>query len=122
MSAKIEIFKQFTFDSAHFLPNVPEDHKCRRIHGHTYILEVYIEGPLKEQFEWVEDFAVVKAAVNPVIKELDHYLLNDIPGLENPTCERIAIYIWNRIKPNLPGLKKIRLNETPTSGVVYRGE
>ncbi|TVR78241.1 MAG: 6-carboxytetrahydropterin synthase QueD [Saprospirales bacterium] len=118
----MEIFKQFTFDSAHFLPNVPEDHKCRRIHGHTYILEVYIEGPLKEQFEWVEDFAVVKAAVNPVIKELDHYLLNDIPGLENPTCERIAIYIWNRIKPNLPGLKKIRLNETPTSGVVYRGE
>ena len=118
----MEIFKQFTFDSAHYLPHVPEGHKCKRMHGHTYRLVVFLEGPLKEKMEWVEDFAVVKSTVNPVIKRLDHYVLNDIPGLENPTCERIAIWIWDQIKADLPHLAKIELFETPTSGVVYRGE
>ena len=118
----MQIFKQFTFDSAHFLPNVPEGHKCKNMHGHTYRLVVYLEGPLKVHLEWVEDFAVVKNAINPIIKELDHQVLNDLPGLENPTCEQIAIWIWNRIKPQLPLLKKIELHETPTSGVVYKGK
>jgi 6-pyruvoyltetrahydropterin/6-carboxytetrahydropterin synthase len=118
----MQIFKQFTFDSAHFLPNVPAGHKCREMHGHTYRLVVYIEGELDPTVGWVMDFAELKRVIGPVVKAVDHKLLNDIPGLENPTCERIAIWIWDRIKPEIPLLKKIELHETPTSGVVYDGK
>lgn len=115
------IFKQFTFDSAHFLPNVPEGHKCREIHGHTYRLTVFIEGDPDPKLGWVIDFAELKGAIEPIVKMVDHKFLNNIEGLENPTCELIAVWLWDRIKPKVPGLKKIELNETPTSGVVYEG-
>ena len=115
------IFKSFTFDSAHFLPRVPENHKCRRMHGHTYHLTVYLDGELDSELGWVADFADVKDVVKPLIDALDHRILNDIPGLENPTCEQITLWLWNRIKPELPGLSKIKLMETPTSGSVYTG-
>lgn len=118
----MEIFKQFTFDSAHFLPNVPLDHKCRGMHGHTYRLVVYIEGTPDPHVGWVMDFADLKKVADPLVKELDHRLLNEIEGLENPTCERIAIWIWDRLKPSLPQLSRIELHETPTSGVVYNGK
>lgn len=118
----MELFKDFTFDSAHFLPHVPEDHKCRRIHGHTYRLRVYVDGPLDAQLGWVMDFADLKKVVDPLVKQLDHYLLNDLPGFENPTCERIAIWFWDHIKPRVPILSRVILHETPTSGVEYRGE
>lgn len=117
----MELFKKFTFDAAHFLPNVPEGHKCREIHGHTYLLTVYVEGIPDAQLGWIIDFADLKQAVEPIVKELDHKFLNNIPGLENPTCEHIAVWLWNRIKPLVPQLSKIELYETPTSGVVYRG-
>lgn len=116
------IFKEFTFDSAHFLPNVPDGHKCKRIHGHTYRLTVFFEGKLVEHLEWVIDFAEVKRVLNPIIAQVDHQLLNDIEGLENPTCEKIAVWLWNKIKAEIPMLTKIQLNETPTSGVVYEGD
>lgn len=116
------IFKQFTFDSAHFLSKVPDTHKCKQIHGHTYRLVIYLDGPLHSDLGWVMDFGVVKQVVSPVIDILDHRLLNDIPGLENPTCELVAKWIWDQIKPGLPLLSKIELHETPTSGVVYSGE
>lgn len=118
----MEIFKQFTFDSAHFLPNVPPEHKCRAMHGHTYRLVLYLEGALDPELGWVMDFAEVKQVVDPIIQMVDHRLLNEIPGLENPTCERIAIWLWEHIKPGLPALCRVELHETPTSGVVYRGE
>jgi 6-pyruvoyltetrahydropterin/6-carboxytetrahydropterin synthase len=118
----MQIFKSFTFDSAHFLPNVPVGHKCKEIHGHTYRLIVYIEGPLDEHIGWVADFADIKKMIEPVIKSVDHKLLNELPGLENPTCERIAIWLWDKIKANVPALVKIELHETPTSGVVYEGK
>lgn len=117
----MQIFKQFTFDSAHFLPNVPEGHKCREIHGHTYRLTVFVEGDPDPQLGWVIDFAELKAAIEPIVKSVDHKFLNKIEGLENPTCELIAVWLWDRIKPLVPKLKKIELNETPTSGVVYEG-
>ncbi len=115
------IFKQFTFDSAHFLPFVPDGHKCKNVHGHTYQLTVFIEGALDPQIGWVMDFAVLKDAVNPIVDMLDHKLFNNIEGLENPTCEHVAVWLWNKIKPQVPQLKKIELNETPTSGVIYEG-
>ncbi len=115
------IFKEFNFDSAHFLPNVPDGYKCKGIHGHTYRMTIYFEGDLDEQFGWVIDFAEIKNEVNPIIKSIDHKLLNDIEGLENPTCEVIAIWIWNKIKQRIPLLCRIELFETLTSGVVYEG-
>ena len=117
----MQIFKQFTFDSAHFLPNVPEGHKCKEIHGHTYHLTVYLDGDLDEKLGWVIDFTDVKNVIDPIIKSIDHQFLNNISGLENPTSEVMAIWLWNKIKPELPQLSKIELNETPTSGVIYEG-
>lgn len=118
----MQIFKKFTFDSAHFLPNVPEGHKCKNIHGHTYHLTIYINDQLDLNLNWVMDFAAINKAVEPIIKSIDHKLMNEIPGLENPTCEQIAIWLWDQIKLQIPQLVKIVLNETPTSGVIYTGK
>ncbi len=115
------IFKQFSFDSAHYLPNVPEGHKCKEVHGHTYKLIVYLEDKLDDKLGWVADFAEVKQIVTSVVTIIDHKLLNNIEGLENPTCELLAVWIWNKVKDQLPALKKIELHETPTSGVIYEG-
>ena len=116
------LFKEFTFDSAHLLPNVPEGHKCKEMHGHTYRLRVWVEGPLHPQLGWVMDFADLKKVVKPVVESLDHKCLNKLPDLENPTCERIAVYIWDKVKPQLPLLARVELHETPTSGVIYDGK
>lgn len=115
------IYKQFTFDSAHFLPNVPEQHKCRQLHGHTYHLTIFLEGDVLEEEGWIMDFTDLKKAVQPVINTVDHRFLNDIPGLENPTTELFSIWLWKKIKPLLPALKRIELKETPGSGVIYEG-
>ena len=115
------IFKQFTFDSAHFLPRLPEGHKCREIHGHTYRLTIYLEGPVNEESGWVVDFSDLKSTAQLVIGEVDHKFLNKVEGLENPTCELLARWLWNRLLPGLPQLKRIELYETPTSGVIYEG-
>lgn len=115
------IFKEFTFDSAHFLPNVPIGHKCREMHGHTYRLRVWIEDRQDPVLGWVMDFADLKSIVKPIIEILDHKCMNNIEGLENPTCEMIAVWIWNKLKPSLPKMCRIELHETPTSGVIYEG-
>lgn len=117
----ITIYKQFTFDAAHYLPHVPEDHKCRNLHGHTYLLTVYIEDGVKTPEGWVLDFAEMKQLIKPIIGQLDHTLLNDVPGLANPTAELLAVWLWNKLKLVLPQLKRIELKETPESGVIYEG-
>ncbi|RKD16198.1 6-carboxytetrahydropterin synthase QueD [Pelobium manganitolerans] len=116
------IYKQFTFDAAHFLPNVSETHKCRKIHGHTYHLTLFFEGEVSAEYGWVIDFADIKKHVNPIVKSLDHHFLNEIEGLENPTSEVICMWLWNKIKPLIPELCRIELKETPTSGAVYSGK
>src|SRR3569833_1847203 len=103
------IYKQFTFDSAHFLPNVPEGRKCREMLGHTYLLILYAEGGVKQAEGWVIDFGDIKNIMRPINDILDHHLLNEIPGLENPTAELLAIWLWNKIKPRIPMLKKNRI-------------
>ncbi len=115
------IFRVFTFDSAHFLPNVPEGHKCGNIHGHTYKLIVHLTGKLDENYGWLMDFAELKSKINTVLSLIDHKLLNDVDGLKNPTCENLAVWLWDRIKLTVPLLDKIELNETPQSGVIYCG-
>ncbi len=117
----MELFKVFQIEAAHFLPNVPEGHKCRRLHGHSFQIEVHVSGPLDAHFGWVMDFADIKRAFEPLYRQLDHHCLNDIPGLENPTSEHLARWIWQRLKPDLPTLSKIVIRETCTSGCIYSG-
>lgn len=116
-----EIFKEFTFESAHRLPNVPAGHKCGRMHGHSFRFEVHVGGPVGEVSGWVMDFADMKIAVKPLVEQLDHYVLNDIEGLENPTSENLASWLWQRLAPRLPGMTKIVVRETCTSGCVLTG-
>ena len=115
------LYKQFTFDAAHYLPKVPDGHKCKQMHGHTYHLTIFIEGEVLKERGWVLDFGDIKELLKPVLGVIDHALLNNIPGLENPTAELFSIWLWGKIKPLLPELKKIELKETPTSGVIYEG-
>ena len=117
----MEIFREFTFEAAHRLPNLPADHKCSRLHGHSFRVTVHVEGPLREREGWVMDFADLKRVFQPLYDRLDHYYLNDIEGLENPTSEVLAKWIWDRLVPFLPGLTQIMVRETCTSGCVYRG-
>lgn len=118
----MEIWKDFTFEAAHRLPNVPEGHKCARLHGHSFKTRVYVDGPVDKSLGWVVDFSDIKAAFKPLEQQLDHHYLNEIEGLENPTSENIAIWIWDRLKPQIPHLSKIVVRETCTCGCIYRGE
>lgn len=117
----MEIFKTFSFDAAHRLEHLPEGHKCRRLHGHTYTVTIFCEGPVDPKTGWVMDFADIKQAMSPLLKQLDHHYLNDIPGLELSTTERLAEWMWAKLKPSLPLLSKIEIRETPTSGCTYHG-
>jgi 6-pyruvoyltetrahydropterin/6-carboxytetrahydropterin synthase len=117
----MEIYKEFRFEAAHRLPNVPAGHKCARLHGHSFNVRVYVDGPVDPHLGWVMDFADLKAVVKPLIERLDHYYLNDIEGLENPTSEQLAKWIWRRLKPALPLLSRIVVIETCTSGCEYAG-
>jgi 6-pyruvoyltetrahydropterin/6-carboxytetrahydropterin synthase len=118
----MEVFKVFSIEAAHWLPNVPEGHKCRRMHGHSFRIEIHVSGPLDAKLGWVMDFAELKEAFQPVFDQLDHRCLNDIAGLENPTSENLARWIWQRLKPALPALSKVVIRETCTSGCVYEGD
>ena len=118
----MEICKVFDFEAAHRLPHVPPGHKCARLHGHSFRVGVYVSGPVGRDTGWVMDFADIKAAVDPIHRQLDHYYLNEIEGLENPTSENLARWIWRRLKPALPLLSKLVVHETCTSKVIYRGE
>jgi 6-pyruvoyltetrahydropterin/6-carboxytetrahydropterin synthase len=117
----MEIYKEFTFEAAHRLPNVAGGHKCARLHGHSYRVSVHVEGEVGEADGWVLDFGDVSDAVKPVIKQLDHYYLNEIAGLENPTSEVLAVWLWDRLVDELQGLTKVGVRETCTSGCLYRG-
>ena len=118
----MEIFKEFTFEAAHRLPNVPSGHKCSRLHGHSFNVSLHVVGPVGADSGWVCDFADLSSAMQPVLHQLDHYYLNEIEGLENPTSEVLARWIWDRLRPAMPDLSQIVVRETCTSGCVYRGE
>jgi 6-pyruvoyltetrahydropterin/6-carboxytetrahydropterin synthase len=118
----VEIFKAFTLESAHRLPNVPAGHKCARVHGHSFRVEIHVRGPVDAHLGWVMDFADLKAAFQPLYQQLDHHYLNDVPGLENPTSENLARWIWQRLRPALPQLSAVVVHETCTSGARYTGD
>ena len=115
------VFKEFSFEAAHRLPNVPADHKCARLHGHSFLVRLTVAGTVGDASGWVMDFADITAAMAPLHEALDHRYLNEIEGLENPTSENLALWVWQRLKPRLPALAKLVIHETCTSGCEYRG-
>jgi 6-pyruvoyltetrahydropterin/6-carboxytetrahydropterin synthase len=117
----MDIFKIFTLEAAHRLPNVPPGHKCARLHGHSFRVEIHVAGEPDPHTGWVMDFADIKAAFQPIHDRIDHHYLNDIEGLDNPTSEILAIWIWRQLKPALPQLSRIVVHETCTSGATYAG-
>jgi 6-pyruvoyltetrahydropterin/6-carboxytetrahydropterin synthase len=118
----MDIFRVFQVESAHRLPNVPAGHKCARLHGHSFRIEVHVSGPVDGELGWVMDFADLRRSFQPVYDQLDHHYLNDIVGLENPTSENLAKWIWQQLTPELAGLNKIIVQETCNAGCIYRGE
>lgn len=117
----MEIFKEFRIEAAHRLPHVPAGHKCARLHGHSFLIGVYVGGKVEPSTGWVCDFADISSAMQGVCSTLDHHYLNDVPGLENPTSEQLAMWIWRQVAPALPGLSRIVVHETCNSGCEYRG-
>jgi 6-pyruvoyltetrahydropterin/6-carboxytetrahydropterin synthase len=118
----MEIFKEFTFEAAHRLPHVPAGHKCARLHGHSFRVELHVRGPVDPATGWVMDFADIKRAFQPFYDQLDHNYLNEVEGLANPTSEHLARWIWRRLRPSLPELCRVVIHETCTSGCIYQGE
>jgi 6-pyruvoyltetrahydropterin/6-carboxytetrahydropterin synthase len=113
--------RTFRFESAHFLPKVPAGHKCARMHGHSYQVDIIIEGEINPDLGWLIDFAEIDDKVSPLIKKLDHQILNEIEGLGNPTSELLAVWLWERVVGTLPGLVELVVSETQSSRCVYRG-
>lgn len=118
---RVSLWKEFRFEAAHRLPNLPVGHKCGRLHGHSFCVEVHVEGPVDSRTGMLVDYAEIKAAFGELDEQLDHRYLNQLPGLENPTSENIVCWIWQHLKPRLPQLRRLVLRETCTVGCVYEG-
>jgi 6-pyruvoyltetrahydropterin/6-carboxytetrahydropterin synthase len=119
---RISLTKTFRFEAAHWLPCFPEGHKCRRMHGHSFLVDVVVEGEVDPARGYLMDYGDMKKAIAPVEQQLDHYVLNDIAGLENPTAEMLSRWIFERLKPTLPLLAIVRVHETCTTACEYRGD
>src|SRR5437867_9593965 len=110
---RVRLTKDFSLEAAHTLPHAPEGHKCRRMHGHSYVIAVSVEGPVEADTGWLYDHAEINEAMKPLIEQLDHRCLNEIEGLENPTVENLCAWFWKRLAPHCPGLCEIVIHETP---------
>ena len=117
----VRLVKTIDFEAAHFLPTFPEGHKCRRLHGHSYKVDIVVEGEVPPEQGYLIDYAEIKAAFEPLKQQLDHSCLNEVEGLANPTSEMIAKWIWDRLKPRLPLLAEVVIHETCSSRCEYRG-
>jgi 6-pyruvoyltetrahydropterin/6-carboxytetrahydropterin synthase len=117
----VRLIREFRFEAAHRLPKVPPGHKCARLHGHSFKVEVAVHGPVNEETGWFLDYDVVDGAFRPLHDLLDHHYLNEIPGLENPTSEILAKFVWDRMKPTLPSLEKVIVHETCDARCEYEG-
>lgn len=119
---KVELRRTFQFEAAHRLPHLPDTHKCHRLHGHSFKVELAVAGPCDPHRGWLMDYADIAAAFQPLLDQLDHRYLNEVPGLQNPTSENLAAWIWARLKPALPQLVEVVVAETCQARCVYRGE
>lgn len=118
----VRLFHTFTFEAAHHLPSFPDGHKCRRMHGHSFRVDVIVEGDIPAGRHYLIDYGDIKTVVDPIHSRIDHHCLNEVPGLENPTSEMIAVWLWDQIKPRLPLLNQVNVYETCTSRCEYRGK
>lgn len=118
----VELVREYRFEAAHMLPRVPDGHRCKRLHGHSYKVEIAVAGPVDEETGWLIDFYDMDAAVTPLIDALDHRTLNDLPELDNPTCERLCAWLWTRLVPRLPQLAAVTVWETVDARCSYRGQ
>ena len=118
----MELRRTFQFEAAQTLPKAPPGHKCRRMHGHSFKVEISVEGEVDPTAGWLYDHAEITAAMKPLMEQLDHSYLNEIPGLENPTIENMARWFWQKLEPLCSGLCEIVVHETPTARCLYRGE
>jgi 6-pyruvoyltetrahydropterin/6-carboxytetrahydropterin synthase len=118
----VELMKEYRFEAAHRLPRVPETHKCARVHGHSYRVELFVTGPVDPATGWLIDFGVIDDSWAELHERLDHHYLNDVPGLENSTCENIAVYLWNEVKKKVAQLSAVTVWETNDSNCTYRGQ
>ncbi len=119
---KVELSRAYDLSAAHRLPRAPEGHKCRGLHGHSYRIEVVVLGDVDPEMGWLMDYGEIDRQVRPVLAELDHRTLNEIPGLENPTSEILCVWLWERLQGGLPGLKRISVAETDASACHYYGD
>jgi 6-pyruvoyltetrahydropterin/6-carboxytetrahydropterin synthase len=120
---RVELTRDYTFEAAHRLPNVPPAHQCHRMHGHSFRIGITVAGEVDEAMGWLVDFDQITQVVEPVIRrELDHRTLNDVPGLGNPTSELLAAWLWKRLRPSLPLLAAVTVHETCTARCTYRGD
>jgi len=118
---KIVLTREFTFDAAQSLTVFPEGHKCRRLHGHTFLVQISVKGDVDAKTGLLYDHAVIAQKMKPLIETVDHSYLNEIPGLENPTLELLCLWFWNKLSGELPGLSEVRINETPRAWCSYQG-
>lgn len=120
---RVELTRVYSFEAAHRLPHVRADHKCARLHGHSFRIEIGVSGEVDPAMGWLIDFGDITAAVEPLLRaELDHRTLNDVPGLENPTSEVLCGWLWSRLAPRFPGLSSVTVHETCTARCTYRGQ
>jgi 6-pyruvoyltetrahydropterin/6-carboxytetrahydropterin synthase len=119
---RVRLVKSFRFEAAHFLPTFPAGHKCRRLHGHSFRVDVHVEGEVLEDRGYLIDYGEIQAATEPLREQVDHYCLNEIDGLQNPTSEVLARWLWERLEPQLPLLAEIVVHETCSSRCAYRGD
>ncbi len=118
----IQLTKEFAFEAAHHLPAVPNGHKCRRLHGHSYKIVVTVTGPMDEKLGWILDLGEISTAFKPLMDQLDHRYLNEVPGLENPTSENLALWIFRRLTVSGATLVSVTVKETCTSSVTVYAE
>jgi len=121
-AVKVRLIREYRFESAHRLPRVPEGHKCARLHGHSFKVEVAVRGSVDEQTGWFIDYGDLDELWRPIGEQLDHHYLNEIPGLENPTSEVLAAWLWRRLSPALPGLARVTVHETCDARCDYEGD
>lgn len=119
---RVRLVHEFRFEAAHLLPKVPAGHKCARLHGHSFKIELAIVGNTNPETGWFLDYGDLYALWQPLYDQLDHRYLNEIPGLENPTSENVVKFIWDSLKPRLPELEQVTIYETCDARCEYRGE
>ena len=118
----VRLIKELRFEAAHRLPNVPEGHKCARLHGHSFKVELAVRGPVNEKTGWFLDYSELDRLWQPIYAKLDHNYMNEVEGLENPTSENFARWLWQRLKPSLPQLERVIVHETCDARCEYEGD